>query len=66
MSVLTADILPPMPFNVHPIFLIWLIYLLLLVGAAYVIAWAAGKGSEAAEASPWGAFIRLPRYRGCA
>jgi amino acid transporter len=36
-----------MPFNVHPIFLIWLIYLLLLVGAAYVIAWAARKGWEA-------------------
>lgn len=37
-----------MPFNVHPIFLIWLIYLLLLVvGAAYVITWAARKGWEA-------------------
>jgi hypothetical protein len=36
-----------MPFNAHPIFLIWLNYLLLLMGAAYVIAWAVRKGWEA-------------------
>jgi hypothetical protein len=35
-----------MPFNVHPIFLIWLIYLLLLVVCRYIACVASSCGSS--------------------
>lgn len=45
----SVEALTAMPFGLHPIYLVWLVLVpLLVLGGAYAVGWALGKGWNAA------------------